>query len=129
MTSSDQPDHAPCILVAEDDEILRRLIVEALTEAGFKVIEADHGEEAFRILCSHPQDFDALFTDINMPGSVDGLELARRARRISPRLGVVIGSGGCSPPPGALPLRSQFLPKPYRVSDISDCVRRLITLT
>jgi CheY-like chemotaxis protein len=98
-----------------------------LTEGGFKVIEADNVEEALRTLSSHSEGFDVLFTDINMPGSVDGLQLARRARRnFLSRLGVVIGSGGRSPPSGTLPSRSRFLPKPYHFSDISDCIRELI---
>jgi two-component system, response regulator PdtaR len=129
MTNRHQPDHAPRVLVAEDDELIRMLIVDALAEAGFKVIEAGHGEEALRILCSRAESFDALFTDINMPGSVDGLELARRARCKLPRLAVVIGSGGCRPPPGALPPSSRFLPKPYHVGDIPNCIRELITHT
>lgn len=85
------------------------------------------GEETLRILCSHAESFAALFTDINMPGSVDGLELARRARSKIPGLAVVIGSGEHRPPPEALPVRSRFLPKPYRVSGIPDCIRELIT--
>jgi CheY-like chemotaxis protein len=129
MTSSDQLDHALCVLVADDDELVRMLIVDALTEAGFRVIEADHGEEALCILCSQAEGVDALFTDINMLGSVDGLELARRARSKLPRLAVVIGSGGGRPPPDALPPSSRFLPKPYHVSDIPDCIRELITQT
>ena len=129
MTGSDQIDHAPHVLVAEDDELIRMLIVAALTDAGFTVAEADHGEQALRILCGQAESFDALFTDINMPGSVDGLDLARRARSKLPRLGVVVGSGGRRPPPDALPPRSRFLPKPYHVSDILDCIRAAITLT
>lgn len=121
------PGPAPRILVAEDDVLIRALIVDVLTEAGFVVIEANHGEEALRILGNRTENFDALFTDINMPGSVDGLELARRARCKLPRLGVVIGSGGHRPPSNAVPSGSRFLPKPYQFSNIPDCVRELIS--
>ena len=72
MTSGDQPDHMLRVLVADDDGLVRMLIVDALTEAGFKVVEADHGDEALRIFCRQAESFDALFTDINMPGSVRG---------------------------------------------------------
>jgi two-component system, response regulator PdtaR len=69
--------NAPRIVVAEDDELLRALVVQFLTEDGFEVFEAAHAEEALRILCSNAKVIEALFTDIDMPGPMNGLELAR----------------------------------------------------
>ena len=93
MTSGTSLDRAPRIVVAEDDPELRLLVVDVLTDAGFEVLEADHADAALRILCSAEGGVEALFTDVNMPGSMNGLELARRAHRKWPWLPVMIGSG------------------------------------
>jgi len=61
-------DHAPRIVVAEDDELLRALVVQILTDDGFEVFEAAHADEALKILCSNAEGVAALFTDIDMPG-------------------------------------------------------------
>jgi CheY-like chemotaxis protein len=119
MASSHQLDHAPCVLVAEDDELTCMLIVDALTEPGFTVIEAGCGEEARRILRSHAESLDALFTDINMPGSLDGVELARRTRCNLPRLGVVIGSGEVVAPAGRTATQEPFSAKTLIMSAAS----------
>jgi CheY-like chemotaxis protein len=79
MTGIPRLDHAPRIVVAEDDDLLRALVVQMLTDDGFEVFEAAHAEEALRILCSNAQGVEALFTDIDMPGPMNGLELAARA--------------------------------------------------
>src|SRR3984957_21226320 len=86
-------DHAPRIVVAEDDELLRALVVQILTDDGFEVFEAAHADEALKILCSNAEGVAALFTDIDMPGSMNGLELAAPARQRWPGLRVMMGSG------------------------------------
>jgi two-component system, response regulator PdtaR len=119
-------DHAPCIVIAEDDEQLRTLVAESLSEDGFEVLEAGHAEEALRLLCHQAEGVQVLFTDINMPGPMNGLELARRARQRWPWLRVMIGSAA---KPDALPSGGRFLLKPYRLSDLRDQIRKLIART
>ena len=108
MTSGISLDRAPRIVVAEDDPELRLLVVDVLTDAGFEVPEADHADAALRILCSAEGGVEALFTDVNMPGSMNGLELAGRAHRKWPWLPVMIGSGAAPemlpPPAGSCPI-------------------------
>jgi CheY-like chemotaxis protein len=113
---------APRIVVAEDDELLRIIVVELLTDDGFEVLEAGHAEEALRILCVHAERIQVLFTDINMPGLMNGLELARRAHQRWPWLRVMIGSGTR---PEALMPDYGFSPKPYNLSDLRDRIREL----
>jgi two-component system, response regulator PdtaR len=119
-------DHAPRIVVAEDDAQLRALVVQFLTADGFEVFEAAHAEEALRILCSNSEGVEALFTDINMPGSMNGLELAARARQRWPWLRVMIGSGDR---PASLPSGGRFLLKPYKFSELCERMRELIART
>jgi two-component system, response regulator PdtaR len=118
--------HPPRIVVAEDDELLRTVIVDILSEDGFEVLEAGHAEEALRLLCSQAKGVQVLFTDIDMPGPVNGLELASRARQKWPWLRVMIGSGT---QPDALPSGGRFLLKPYRLSDLLNRMRELIART
>ena len=102
-------DHAPRIVVAEDDEPLRALVAQILAADGFEVFEAAHAQEALRILCSNSKGVEALFTDVNMPGPMNGLELASRARQRWPWLPVMIGSGDR---PASLSSGGGFLLKP-----------------
>jgi two-component system, response regulator PdtaR len=126
MSGTPPLDHAPRIVVAEDDELLRAVVVEILTDDGFEVFEAAHAEEALRILCSNTKGVEALFTDINMPGPMNGLELASRARQRWPWLRVMIGSGDR---PASLPSGGRFLLKPYKLNDLRDRMRELIART
>lgn len=69
------------ILVAEDERALRENVCEALADAGHTALEAGSGEAALPILREHPE-IELLFTDVHMPGAVDGIELAKIARRM-----------------------------------------------
>jgi CheY-like chemotaxis protein len=91
---SDTPPSNPVrIVIAEDDEQLRITVVELLTDDGFEVLEAGHAEEALCILCNHAERVHVLFTDVNMPGAMNGLDLAHRAHQRWPWLRVMVGSG------------------------------------
>ncbi len=104
----------PHVIVCVDDEPLIRLMAcEALTDEGFDVIEASHAAEAIEILNSKAADVHALFTDIHMPGSVDGLALAHHTRQNWPWIAVLIASGKARPGSHDMPHASRFLPKPY----------------
>ena len=82
----------PVVLVVEDDPLLRMLAVEVVEEAGFIAIEARDADEAV-ILLESRTDIALLFTDINMPGSMDGLKLAHAVRDRWPPIKILVVSG------------------------------------
>lgn len=117
----------PLILVVEDEEIVREVVCMDLEDAGFEVLEACSGDEALNLFQKHVNGDGAvslLFTDIRMPGSLDGWELAEKARGLSPELGVVYASGHATAPDRAVP-GSIFLRKPYRTSILLESLKRL----
>ena len=111
------------IIVTEDESALRMLATEVLAEAGYTVVEAARADDALAIIKSRPVDL--LFTDVQMPGSMDGLELARHVRRHWPRVAVLIASGNSNPASTELPYGSRFLRKPYSTNQLLADVREL----
>ena len=99
------------ILLAEDEALVRELIIEDLNDAGFEVVAARDGEEALQIL-REDSNFDVLFTDIRMPGSVDGWQLAEHGRQLIPGLRVIYSTGLGD---RAIGPTDRFLTKPYRL--------------
>jgi DNA-binding response OmpR family regulator len=109
------------VLVIENNEPLREPITEGLRQAGFEVVEACDGEEAM----SHcDQPFDVLFTDIDLPGGMDGWTIAARWREIDPAIGVIYTSGFCLEQ-GRQVGGSRCIPKPYRPGHIVAAVVEL----
>ena len=100
------------VLVVEDEPLVRMVASETLTEAGYLILEAATGDEALRIITAGPP-LSAVVTDIEMPGALDGLDLAKLIETRWPEIAVVIVSARRLPPPHELPLKAVFLPKPY----------------
>ncbi len=113
------------IVVAEDEMLIRLVIVEALCDAGFVVIEAAHAAEAISHLERQGQDVRVLFTDVQMPGDMDGVALAHHARSHWPHIGVIMTSGQVAPPPHEMPHGSRFVSKPYETARVLAHVREL----
>jgi two-component system, response regulator PdtaR len=113
------------VVVAEDEMLLRMIAVEALTEEGFIAIEAGHATAALDVCKSRANEIDVLFTDIRMPGSMDGLELAHRVRERWPQISVVIASGNVYVGADELPEGACFLPKPYDMRRVVHVIREL----
>jgi CheY-like chemotaxis protein len=107
------PPAPPVVLIVEDEWLLRGLAVEFVEDAGFVVLEARDADEAAALLETR-SDIDLLFTDIDMPGSMDGLKLAHTVRDRWPLIKILITSGQRRPELSDLPLNSVFLGKPYR---------------
>ena len=103
---------SPCILVVEDQRLLRAFTVMELAGAGLDVIEADDADHAVRQLESHPE-VTTVFTDINMPGQLDGLELAKWVAKVRPGVRLILTSGRRQPSRAEMPSGARFLPKPY----------------
>jgi two-component system, response regulator PdtaR len=111
------------VIVAEDDPLLRLDACETLRHAGFEVLEAASGEEAMSAL-ERQDDVDVLFTDIQMPpGTLSGLDLARRAKALRPRLTVFVTSGLVPAPAGEPPPPGRFVPKPYEIEHVAEELR------
>jgi CheY-like chemotaxis protein len=102
------------ILLVEDEIILLLDLIDQLTELGFEPVPVTSSKGATSLIDS----VDALVTDIELPGSYDGLKLARFAAQRRPNLPIVVVSGGVRPKAEELPKGAVFLPKPYRVDDV-----------
>ncbi len=113
------------VLLVEDDTLISTVVADELRDHGFVVHEATTGAEAMSYLDSEP-DIAILFTDINLPGDVDGRELAARARAKRPELPIVYASGRHAPfGLDGMVTRSLFLPKPYRPAEVCALLARL----
>jgi CheY-like chemotaxis protein len=121
-----RPDIHALILVVEDEALLRMMLVDVLDEAGFKVMEAAHADEALRILAAAP-DVPVVVTDVEMPrGSINGFELARRVREDRQDIGVLVASGRVAPAPGDLPEGAYFVENPVRPEKLLELIRALL---
>lgn len=114
----------PLVLVVEDEFLVRMNAVFLLEEAGFGVIEAGSAEDAIALLESR-KDIQIVFTDINMPGSMDGLRLAHAIRNRWPPIELVLTSGQMRVRNEDMPARGHFLSKPYDPNKLVEVVRLL----
>ncbi|MCP1469322.1 CheY-like chemotaxis protein [Sphingobium sp. OAS761] len=115
----------PTILVVEDDALVRMYGMVVLEEAGFTVLEAADADEALLILDGLIA-VDLLFSDIDMPGSMNGLDLACVVHERWPRVRLVLTSGHHRLPEGQLPAQGKFLPKPWAQDVLVRQVRELL---
>jgi CheY-like chemotaxis protein len=111
------------VLIVEDEPLLRMNAVDFLTDAGFETLEAADATEAVRILESRV-DVTLVFTDVDMPGGINGSKLAALIRNRWPPIEIVVTSGFGTPSLDSLPVRCVFFPKPYRAEAIVDALRR-----
>lgn len=114
----------PVILIVEDELLLRMDSAEIIEYAGFEVIQAGNADEAIAILTAR-SDIRVVFTDIQMPGSMDGLKLARFIRNRWPPIKIVATSGLVRVEDVDLPAGSRFLQKPYRGAEIVVALQEL----
>jgi two-component system, response regulator PdtaR len=114
----------PVVLVVEDEFLIRMDAVDMVRAAGFDIVEAQNADEAILILEAH-FDIRIVFTDIQMPGSMDGLKLAAAIRGRWPPIKIVATSGLVSINEDDLPAGSRFLLKPYSAAQIAGALREL----
>jgi two-component system, response regulator PdtaR len=117
----------PGVLVVEDDWLLRLLAVEVVEDAGYVAIEAANADEAILILEGRA-DIAVIFTDVDMPGSMDGLKLAHAVQHRWPPIKIVIVSGKTHLNDADLPSDTQFFSKPYSVPGMISELRSLLAL-
>src|ERR1700712_534516 len=108
----------PVVLIVEDEFLLRMDAIDMIASAGFEALEAVNADEAIAILEARP-DIAVVFTDIQMPGSMDGLKLARAVRGRWPPIKIVATSGQIDVKAVDLPEGGRFLPKPYSLPQIT----------
>lgn len=113
------------VLVVEDEVLIRLCLVADLEDAGFGVYEAASADEALRLLSAHPE-IDALFTDIDMPGSMDGLNLARLVRQSHPEISILLTSGYLKIEKNELPPKTIYFSKPYDVGHVVNHIRERV---
>lgn len=112
------------VLIVEDEFLIRMDAVDMIRAAGFEVVEAADADEAILIL-EDRLDITVVFTDIHMPGSMDGLKLAAAIRGRWPPIKIVATSGRAKVTGDDLPAGSRFLPKPYSAREIVGTLREL----
>jgi DNA-binding NtrC family response regulator len=105
------------ILVVEDDALLRIVAADTLEEHGFGVVQAANADAALKLLETR-DDVRLLFTDIQMPGSCDGMDLARQVHARWPNILLVITSGQIKPTEAEIPDHGHFLGKPYQANEL-----------
>jgi two-component system, response regulator PdtaR len=115
---------SPRVLLVEDDPLLRLDASVVLLDAGYEVLEAADGDEAIALLETE-SDIRVMVSDIQMPGSLNGVELAHAVRRRWPPIKMLLTSGRHIPRAGELPERVRYLPKPFAGRELLAEVEQL----
>jgi CheY-like chemotaxis protein len=118
------PQIKPIILVVEDDGIVRLAAVDVVERAGFEAVEAGGADEAIKILEASPH-IHLVFTDVEMPGTMDGIKLAHYIRDRWPPIKLIVASGRTIVEENSLPEGAHYFGKPY---DEAELVRSIIRL-
>ena len=113
------------ILVVEDEVLVRMLACDILEDGGYDALEAVDAREALVLLDARP-DIALMFTDVDMPGEINGLGLTRLVAMRWPDLPIVATSGAAVVEPVDLPPNGRFLQKPYRPSTLLEMVQALL---
>jgi len=123
VISKKNPSSRPHVLVVEDEFFSRLHAINLVEAAGYKAIEASNADEAIAIL-EMRKDIRIVFTDIDMPGSMDGLRLARAIRDRWPPIELILTSGHVDVPESEVPERGVFFSKPYRDREIIHALQK-----
>jgi two-component system, response regulator PdtaR len=115
------PKRKPVVLLVEDEAIIRMGAVEFVKAAGFEAVDASSADEAIRILEAR-SDIHLVFTDVGLPGTMDGMTLAHYIRGRWPPIRLVVASGNTVVEESQLPVGTRFFPKPYRESAIVEAL-------
>lgn len=115
----------PIVLVVEDEPLLRFHAVDLIEAAGFDTVEAVSADQAIEILMAR-MDIRIVFTDIDMPGSMNGLKLAAAVRNRWPPIEIIITSGYATLRPEDIPERGLFFTKPYNDNELIGALRKFV---
>lgn len=117
------PKPKPAMLIVEDEAFIRYDLVDFFEEAGFAVFDAENADEAMLLMAANPT-IRVVLTDVQMPGSMDGVRLAHFIRERYPPTLLLIASGGVKLVPGDLPIGALFIPKPFDPHALLRTIRR-----
>lgn len=112
----------PSLLVVEDEMFIRMFAVDTLEDRGYMILEASDGHEALAIL-EETSGIALIFTDVNMPGDVDGLDLAGEVAKRWPDIEIIVTSGAVRLADDDIPDAGTFLPKPYAPAELVRLVK------
>ncbi len=115
------------VVVVEDETLIRMAACQALEDAGFQVVETEHADEAMAVLRARAREIRAMFTDIHMPGSMDGMALAHLSRQSWPWIALLVASGHARPGSHEMPEGSRFVAKPYDPDHVVGHLREMTT--
>ena len=119
-------DLRPYALVVDDDPLLRMDVAELLEQTGFRTMEADSGDAALAVLEQHHLDIVLLFSDVDMPGTLNGFALAREASVRWPYVAIVIASGRLEPADGEMPEGACFIGKPFSAETVHGHLKEIL---
>lgn len=123
VTDQTSPDPL-CALVVDDDAVILMDATQILEDAGFRVFAAMNVADALAVLDEYHSDIHLLFTDVHMPGDLDGFALARQTAERYPHVAIVVASGEAKPGPGDLPEGATFIAKPFSAEVVHHHVRK-----
>lgn len=119
--SPPRPASSQVVLVVEDDDFIRMLATDILEDEGFTVLATATADEAWPIL-ERRSDIGVLFSDVNMPGNMDGLTLANRVAERWPHIRLVLTSGRRGLSSYEVPDHGQFVQKPYLQNELMRAI-------
>ncbi|MBA2589791.1 MAG: response regulator [Alphaproteobacteria bacterium] len=121
-------DSARTVLVVEDEALIRAVLSDMLHDKGFKVLEAANANEAIEIFKKTTVAIDLVFTDVRMPGSMDGFGLVRWIQSTRPFIPVIVASGdiGKANDSSCMTLGDMFIPKPYDLERTAMKIRKVL---
>jgi CheY-like chemotaxis protein len=121
----DEAKAAPVVLVVDDEVLVRMLACDILDDGGFRSLEAVDAPEALALIDARP-DIALMFTDVDMPGEINGLGLAHLVAMRAPGVRILVTSGAAGPGAGDLPPKARFLRKPYSPSALLELVAEML---
>lgn len=120
------PSTTPYAIVVEDDPIILMETAYILEDAGFRVHESYNGDEAIAHLAEHWESTVLLFSDVDMPGTLNGFALARHVSAHWPLIEIVIASGHAFPNEGDMPDKATFIVKPFNQRMVHDHLTKIL---
>lgn len=123
MVCSTEP-HKQTVLVVEDEPLLRMMAIDLVEDAGYEAVEARDADEAVDILETRA-DICVVFTDVDMPGTFDGLMLATAIRHRWPSIPIIATSGHSSVRTDMMPARTEYFAKPYNTQKLVATLNRM----
>lgn len=113
------------VQIVENSTIIRMSAVDLVKSAGYLAPESSYADEAIQILESR-SDIDLVFTDVQMPGTMDGIKLSHYIRERWPPVKLIVASGRATLEENSLPNGSQFFAKPYNDHAVADAIGRML---